>query len=259
MEQASWVGDGKTAGVVGLAFPANTRAFTGNDFSQDSTTNQITYSPIFTSMYTNGNVPPLFSIALNRDGTGQLAIGGTPDVKYVPVFASSPFQLLTASGAASGKTQYTFYTITTAGFEYKSAQQNWDVGNWLTYFGNPNDPTQVQVLIDTGTTVNYLPQKQADAVNALFEPAATYTASNGYYHVDCNAKAPEFGVKIGTETFYINPEDMIIATSPNNCITGVTASGAGGNSILGHAFLKNVLAIFDVGASEMRFAAREYY
>ena len=259
VEEASWTGDGVSSGVLGLAFPANTRAFTGSDYSADTATNQITYNPLFTSMYTEGSVPALFSLALERDGTGSLAIGGTPNVQYVPVFASSPFQLLTASGTTAGKTKYTFYSITTNGFEYQSAQSNWNLGSWLTYFGNPNDPTKVQVLIDSGTTVNYLPQTIADAVNKLFEPAATYNNQIGYYTVPCNAKAPEFGVKIGTETFYVNPQDMVIKLSASTCISGVSATGAGGNSILGHAFLKNVLAIFDVGASEMRFAAREYY
>ncbi len=259
VEQGKWTGDGVSSGVLGLAFPANTRAFTGNSYSADSASNQITYSPLFTSMYTKGSVPPLFSLALERDGTGQLAIGGTPNVQYVPVFASSPFELITTSGTQAGKTQYTFYSITTAGFEYQSAQSNWNLGSWLTYFGNPNDPSKVQVLIDSGTTVNYLPTNIAAAVNKLFEPAATYSPTTGYYSVNCNAKAPEFGVKIGIETFYVNPKDMIIPLTKTSCISGVTATGAGGNSILGHVFMKNVLSVFDVGASEMRFAAREYY
>jgi len=259
VEHASWTGDGVSSGVLGLAFPANTRAFTGTSYSADSIANQIAYNPLFTTMYVEGSVPQIFSLALERDGTGQLAIGGTPDIQFVPTFASSPFQLLTTSGAALGKTFYTFYTITTNGFEYQSAQSNWNTGAWLTYFGNPNDPSKVQVLIDSGTTVNYLPPTIADPVNALFEPAAVYNSRTGYYTVPCNAKAPEFGVKIGMETFYVNPLDMIIKLSASTCITGVTKTGAGGNSILGNVFLKNVLAIFDVGASEMRFAAREYY
>lgn len=258
VEDASWTGDGTSSGVVGLGFPANTRAFTGTNFAADTVSNQVAYDPLFTKMYVEGQVPQIFSLALERDGTGQLAIGGTPDVQFTPVFASSPIQILTTSGAALGKTFYTFYTITTNGFEYQSAQSNWNTGAWLTYFGNPNDPTQVQVLIDSGTTVNYLPQTIADAVNKLFEPAATYNSQTGYYSVPCNAKAPEFGVKIAQETFYVNPQDMIIELSPNTCISGVTTTGTGGNSILGQAFLKNVLAIFDVGATEMRFAAREY-
>ena len=106
--------------------------------------------------------------------------------------------------------------------------------------------------------MNYLPQTIADQVNYLFVPPATYNAQIGYYVVDCNAKAPEFGVRIGPEIFYVNPVDNILNIGTNLCITGIAATGPGGNSILGHTFLKNVLAVFDVGASQMRFAAREY-
>lgn len=257
---ADWNGDGVSSGVLGLSFPANTKAYSGNNAGADSAANQVDYNPFFTSAYTEGNVAPLFCIALSREQNGgMLSIGGLPPVPFVPIFASTPFQVLTATSTGStGNPEYTFYTITTNGFEYKSAQSNWNLGSWLTYFGYPNDPTQVQVIIDTGTTVNYLPKTIADEVNALFVPPASYNSQIGYYTVDCNAKAPEFGVRIGPEIFYVNPVDNIIPLSPTICITGVQITGQGGNSILGHVFLKNVLAVFDVGASEMRFAAREY-
>jgi hypothetical protein len=262
VQSAYWNGDGVSSGVLGLGFPGNTKAYSGTSQISDSADTKIQYSPFFTSATTEGSVANLFSLALSRDETGgMLAIGGLPPVAYVPVFASTPFQLLSASSpsaSAGAKPDYTFYTITTNGFEYQSAQVNWNVGSWLTYFGNPNDVSQVQVVIDSGTTVNYLPQVTADRVNALFEPAATYNAQIGYYTVNCNAKAPEFGVKIGQEIFYVNPADNILKLSATTCITGIARTGTGGKSILGHVFLKNVLAVFDIGASQMRFAAREY-
>lgn len=259
VDEAGWSGDGIASGILGLGFPANTRAFKGTDETANTEASQIPYYPLFTAMYVEGSVPQIFSLALERDGTGQLAIGGTPDVHYEPTFASSPFQLLTTAGVALDETHYTFYTITTNGFQYKGAQDSWGAGNWLTNFGAPNDPTQVQVVIDSGTTINYLPYSIANAVNMLFEPAAQFNAQDKLYHVNCNAKAPRFGVKIGLEIFYINPVDMIVKAEGNRCYTAVTSAGEGGVSILGHAFLKNVVAVFDVGASEMRFAARENY
>lgn len=262
IQSANWNGDGVSSGVLGLGFPGNTQAYSGTSQVSDTADAKIQYSPFFTSATAGGSVAPLFCLALSRDATGgMLAIGGLPPVAYVPIFASTPFQLLTissTSATAGAKPDYTFYTITTNGFEYLSAQSNWNVGSWLTYFGNPNDATQVQVIIDSGTTVNYLPQVEADRVNALFEPAAKFDASSNYYIVDCNAKAPEFGVRIGQEVFYVNPEDNIVRLSATVCVTGVARTGTGGNSVLGTVFLKNVLAVFDVGASQMRFAAREY-
>ena len=44
----------------------------------------------------------------------------------------------------------------------------------------------------------------------------------------------------------------------NICLSGIQDDG-GSFGILGDVFLKNVLAVYDIGASEMRFAARENY
>lgn len=93
--------------------------------------------------------------------------------------------------------------------------------------------------------------------------------------------------------FDINPLDMILddGTGSGVCITGINDAGFSGFPILGDVFLKSVVgefmisfsprscficsiwklvfdkyllinyspAIFDVGASEMRFGAREFY
>lgn len=67
---------------------------------------------------------------------------------------------------------------------------------------------------------------------------------------------------IGGSTFYINPTDMILPGGMDNsekktCISGINAGGDVGQGIfvLGGTFLRNVVAVFDVGAAEMRFAA----
>ena len=261
VDTASWNGDGLSSGVIGLAFPANTKAFTGDNPRLDGATNQVQYNPLFTNMYTEGSVYPIFSLALTRGSTGgYLALGGLPDVPYFPVFASAPFQLLTTQNVATpaattnSTPQYTFYTITTSGFTYQDPTQSY----WPN-IPKPNDQSNIQVLIDSGTSLIYLPTRISGPVNALFDPPAQYNVGLDAYQVDCNATAPTFGVQIGGETFFIDSRDMIVQLSPTVCISGVAATGSGGNSILGHVFLKNVLAVFDVGASEMRFAAREFY
>ena len=258
---AAWYGDTITSGLLGLAFPAATKAFTGTDSRLDTIATQRIYDPIFTSMYTKGHVAPLFSIALDRDYGGLLAIGGLPPVDYFPLFASSPFQILTTSSSGTQGTSsaaaYTLYTITTNGFDYaNNSASQWSYANFPNPFGRPSDPTQIQVIVDTATTTIYLPEGTADAINALFSPPPFFKTNTGFYVVDCKAKPPKFGVKIGFQTFYINPDDMVIELG-SRCISGVAAVGPGGTSILGHTFLKNVLAVFDVGAQMMRFAARD--
>ncbi len=128
--------------------------------------------------------------------------------------------------------------------------------NFPNPFGPPSDPSQVQVIIDSGTTLIYLPTEISDAVNALFDPPAVFDSDQEAYAVDCSAQAPEFGVKIGSQTFFVNAIDMIIANDDGTCTSGVDNAG-NGLPVLGDVFLRNVLAVFDIGASEMRFAGRE--
>jgi aspergillopepsin I len=89
-----------------------------------------------------------------------------------------------------------------------------------------------------------------------------YNDYDGAYVVDCNATAPVHGVTIGGSTFYINSTDMILPSGTDNsgtrtCISGINAGGdvSQGIFVLGGTFLRNVVAVFDVGAAEMRFAA----
>lgn len=264
---AAWFGDGISSGLVGLAFPILTSAFSGTDPTLDSLATQVIYNPIFTNMYGEGHVAPVFSLAIDRGTSGGvMAIGGLPPVLFSPVFASAPFQLVTifpglkSTGPIKGIPQYQFYTITTNGFSYQGSEEtHWSHGNWPSPVGKPTDPSQVQVIVDSGTTLIYIPTGIANAVNALFIPPAIYSNVAGAYVVDCSAKAPKFGVMVGKQTFYINAQDMILGAGTGSCISGVNDAGVGGLSILGDVFLKNVLAVFDVGASEMRFAAREFY
>jgi hypothetical protein len=47
-------------------------------------------------------------------------------------------------------------------------------------------------------------------------------------------------------------------TTGEYCLTGPQDGGEEGPFILGDTFLNNVVAVFDVGASEMRFAQHNY-
>ena len=262
VDYGAWFGDGISSGLIGFAFPAITSAYAGDNPTLDSAATQIIYNPVFSNMYTEGNVAPLFSLAIDRGTSGGLiAIGGLPPVIFLPIFASAPFQYLTMedADAPAPVPQYQFYTITTNGFAYKDSEKTqWTLPNFPNPFGPPTNASQVQVIVDSGTTLVYLPTGIADAVNALFDPPAVYSEDEGAYVVDCSAEAPEFGVTIGSQTFFINGQDLILSNGDGTCISGVDDAGDS-LSILGDVFLKNVLAVFDVGASEMRFAAREFY
>ena len=198
-------------------------------------------------MYKRGYVNPVFSLAISRDETGTgdggtIAIGGVPaDVANATgLYASTPIELL----ALSSSTDFLFYTISVEALDYDGA----------------DSAQSVQYIVDSGTTLNYLPTPDADAVNALFDPPAY--EEEGLYYVDCDATAPDISVVIGGMEFATNPVDLkLFIDEGNTCVSGIQDGGAVDESlfILGDVFLKNVLAVFDVGAAEMRFAEREFY
>ncbi len=267
VNDAAYIADGVSSGLIGFAFPDETSAYAGTIPAMD--TKGIAYNPILTTLFSKGYVAPLFSLALERSSEtsgfaagGLLAIGGLPPVRFSPTFASAPFQLVAVNelnhpGAA--KPQYQFYTVIINGFTYRRSQEpSWTHPN---PFDPPTNKSRTPVLIDSGTSLILLPTAFAIAVNALFDPPALYYANAGAFYTNCLAKAPEFGVQIGEQTFFLNAKDLIIiARSAEGTLCPTSIGDAGyGPSVLGAPFLKNVLAVFDVGASEMRFAAREFY
>jgi hypothetical protein len=87
-----WFGDGLTAGLLGLGYPL----MTGMDGSDDPTHQ---YDPVFTTMWKQSLTPPLFSIALSREGKEKdesyLAFGGLPPVEVNDAtWVKTPIQLL---------------------------------------------------------------------------------------------------------------------------------------------------------------------
>lgn len=187
---------------------------------------------------------------------GLLALGGLPNIKHGSFFSSSPIEIARID-SETGEPEYQFYSIPIDGWAYSSRS---DAIFDLRGTGNPRyttvDKTEVdEVIIDSGTSLNYLPEDVVRKVAALYSPPADYDPAYGLYTVSCSAKPPLFGVAISKKVFYINPVDLVIQAGDNICVTGVQGNG-GGYVILGDVFMRNTLAVFDVGAAQVRFAAR---
>jgi hypothetical protein len=183
----------------------------------------------------------MFSIALQRDTGGYIAFGGIPsEVTPSGEFASTPI-IKMKNSVLGGGPNYFFYSITPDALEYKGSSST----NSQTY------------IVDSGTTLFYAPSKAAKAINAQFEPPAVL--KGGLYTVSCEPEStPTVGVKIGGTVFYIDAADMILQDPDSGtCVSGIQDGGAG-PYVLGDVFMANVIAVFDVGAVEMRFAAHTY-
>jgi hypothetical protein len=262
--EAGWYGDGSSSGLVGLAYSALTNQYNGNDPSMDVAGLTIPYNPLFTSMYKENLTAPLFSIALDREITrsaqaagGVLAIGGIPNIPHGTSWAAANLSAVSID-STTGQPKYQFYAITVDGWAV-SANMNADFDVQMT--GNKRKtpllsaPTR-NAIVDSGTSLIYAPSIVASAVAAAFNPPAAIGSQSGLYQVACNATAPRFGVVVQSKVFYINHLDMIIDTGSGFCVLGVQDNG-GGLTIVGDVFMRNVLTVFDVGASQIRFAARE--
>lgn len=204
-------------------------------------------------MYKDGLVAPLFSLAIERDlegPSGYLALGGVPPVDFVQNFTETPILVTTIEFYPDA---LDFYTIEIDGMTLDGVALS-------------NSSDNIQYIVDSGTTLNYLPTPLADAVNAAFVPPAVYSDDDGAYLVECDATAPSFGIVINGTTFFHNALDMILPAGTDNegteiCISGIDDGGDETDDvfILGDTFQKNVVAVFDVGAGVLKFAARENY
>jgi aspartyl protease len=243
VQTATWKGDGQSSGLIGMAFPSLTRALANSK--------TVRYDPVFFNMYKNKLIDPVFSVALNRpeESPGVLALGGLPGshIKYDDQWAKVPMEKMIIKNPKTGTTEkdFTLYAVKVTSFEVNGKR----VGS------------VTPVIIDSGTTMSYLPAVTVDAMAAAFQPPATNI--RGMYAVSCSAKAPKFGITFNSSTVYIDGKDLVLNQGLQTggvCtlgIQGLKALGAAAPfSILGGPFMKSVVSVFDVGAAEIRFANR---
>jgi hypothetical protein len=182
-------------------------------------------------MITQGLNPPIFSMALQRSPEtgnnipgGYIAFGGLPPVAVDPAaFVSTPILINQFEGyPANEATNRSFYTIKPDGYVYGTKK-----GIISTH------SSSVPAIVDSGTTLLYVPTSVANGYLASFDPPPTL--HQGEYFYPCNATAPEFGIKIAGTTFNISSADIILpdsgftnkTTGVEYCLIGVVDGGAG--------------------------------
>ena len=221
------------------------------------------YTSVFTNMYTKGHVAPIFGLTFNRPSSlsdsvssGQLAIGGLPSVAPSTGYASTPF--LHDPKTVEPSIAQKDYNIHPNAFVYNGSEHSsWD-GN----LGGAAKASDLKVSLSLDGPEMFLPLGVAEDVNALFDPPARYNESGrGEYTVSCSAKAPEFGVNIAGQTLLVNRTDLILPSSTGGCASSINHYDDPDvdYATMGEAFLRSVVAVFDIGSSEMRFAQREAY
>ncbi|KAI1425349.1 aspartic peptidase domain-containing protein [Xylaria sp. FL1777] len=259
-DRISVPGDGVSSGILGLGYPLLTSAHPGNGVPNDTIsllTNKELYEPLLFQMHTQGLISAWFSLTLDRLPKGQstgsggvLGLGVLPDVKTsgpfvtVPVEPTDALPLELTGGNISEWTLAVEGVVWSAGGSSRAVKTN---------------TTRFQAVVDCGNFFNQLPQEIADRVNADFIPPATYDSATDSYPVGCDAVPPSFGITIAGTTFSQSPDDMIFQLPNGTCVSNIKRGGAAEGimlNFLGGAWLQNVVAVFDFGKDEMRFAQR---
>ncbi|OQD65696.1 hypothetical protein PENPOL_c005G08427 [Penicillium polonicum] len=254
------MGDNVNSGLLGLGYPALTSAHPANHTSNTTYwRDRAVYNPLLFTMYEQGLIDPYFSIALahtpqNQSTSfgGYLTLGGLPPVNHSSHFSTVPVEITENIPLwyTSGKSVRSYWSATVNNITYGSSSNN------LT-----TNTTSFQAFVDSGNYISYLPPAIVEPINALFSPPATYDSDLRLYVVDCSAKAPEFGISLGDQTFYHDGSGLIYQTAEGVCVSNLASSAEvslGGITlnIIGVPFLKNVVAVFDFGKNEMRFAKK---
>ncbi|KAL4940210.1 hypothetical protein BDV06DRAFT_24492 [Aspergillus oleicola] len=259
------------SGVLGLAYPYLTSAWEVNGTIDEDDLNyqgeRETYSPLFVTMYQRGLIEPYFSLALDRLDSNQetgsggvMVIGGLPDIDLSSDWTTVSAEYYDAADlrAANGTRMRSYWATTVDSLSYG------DDGSYTTSY---------QTIVDSGAPMNYVPRSVADAYNSQFDTPGQWADSLQAYVVDCDDNAPDFSVHLGGATFSLNTVDLMIHTGQEIggqelCYSTITRglemavdetdlTDTTELYILGASFLKDVVAVFDFGNSEMRFAERE--
>ncbi|KAK5653457.1 hypothetical protein OQA88_8943 [Cercophora sp. LCS_1] len=243
-----WYGNNMTSGLMGLGYPALTNSYLGTQFDH-SRGNRMEYSPFFTTLVNQGNIKPIFSMAIDRNAsTGTLALGGVAPAPGVDTSTVAIMDMLIVNliNSPEASYEYSFYTIVPDGWAFDKSTHS----------------KHYPYIVDSGTTLCYLPPEIATEINAAFQPPAGFFWSYGAFFTSCDAIPPPVAVVLDGKKFWFNPVDLIyrdmIDPETKLCMTAIS-SGGSGPFILGDAFLQNALVVFDVGEAEIRFMPRTYY
>jgi len=234
--------DGSVQGLLGLGLKAGT-------WYPDGMPKEYEYDPVFQNILDKGYKS--FSIALrgveNPSGSvdpGILAFGGVPK----SIVANSPW------ARAYLSTSDPHYLISIDSY---------------VLVGGPSiqlTPAERTAVIDSGTTISFLPDKVAVAffnsipgtgkVTDICQKNADGTLNTGpnekcidkdsdLWKIPCSARAqaPPFSVVINGVEFKLRADTLIVQVGTNYCASGIQSST--GDFILGENFMKNVVVYHD--------------
>ncbi|CZT02775.1 uncharacterized protein RAG0_09795 [Rhynchosporium agropyri] len=241
IEYAFWRGDGVNSGLLGLSGPVTTTA-------QDGNRKQVIYNPVFQEMVQQNVSQPFFSMSIDTVSSGPagfLVFGGLPPVAHDKTFTTVP--IIKKSGSFQGPLPYPQVV------DYIIAVPSFTVDGKVMAMNN------LEMVVDSGTFANIVPNDLADQINGLWNPPATFNENRRLYAINCAATAPDVGITLNGKEFLM-PSKAAVLKDGTECFSAWTGGGMVGKTdkyfVLGDIFMKSVVSVFDLGTAEMHFAAR---
>ena len=248
-KEAALVGDKTLSGMLGLGREWETMAYADSNDSSDGLVTKRPYTPVFANLALQNNLPQIFSLALDGRG-GSLAFGyatephASADFVHTPLLNYDPRYLI---------------SLDNEGLIFEGS--NHRISLLKKHLRSTNNGSlALPARFDYSTPMIIVPRVIAENFAAVFRPRGTSANNDGsqsqLFHVDCKADVTPLVVRIAGRYFKISADALIINLGDAGCVSAVMSFDGEELSVLGQPFLKCVFAVFDVGAGEMRFAAR---
>ena len=186
--------------------------------------NAVGFTEIGSSFYADavaqGSMAPVFTAALNRGAPGVYTLGlinpssYSGVITYVSASTSKGFWEITGSGYAVGTSAFAALTF--------------------------------DAIVDTGTTLLYLPQQIVKAYYAQVKGAALNNADGGFVF-PCTATLPDLTVGIGSYRALVPGNYLNYApleSGSSTCFGGLQSDSGIGFSIFGLTFIKSQFVVF---------------
>ncbi|KAG9008067.1 Type I transmembrane sorting receptor [Tulasnella sp. JGI-2019a] len=216
---------GPMVGLLGLGFPA-VAASGGN--------------PFFNLVANGALISNVFSFYMARNGGigSELCIGCTDSTKYI---GSITYHTLSAS--ATGGIQ-SFWNTPSSGFTYNGGAST---GSF-------------SAIIDSGTTLIYIPAAAAKNLYALIPGSQDASASlgAGTYTYPCSMTLGTIAMVIDSNSYALNPSDFNagpVSNGSSTCVGAIFGDDSDpGLATVGDTFLKTWVSIFDYDNNRVGFA-----
>ncbi|CAK5266694.1 unnamed protein product [Mycena citricolor] len=135
----------------------------------------------------------------------------------------------------------------------------WQVTGASVNVGGSTVASNLETIVDSGTTIMYGPPALVREIFAQVPGAQLYDSANGYYSYPCS-NPPQISFNYGGNDWTISAANLNLgrtSSGSRSCVSSLAAQDLGLGSrvfLLGDAFMKNQYTVFDVDQNAVGFA-----